>query len=103
MSIPPPGSRATKVLDAFRTEHGISAHVRAPAERVWALLTNAADLPRWNTTVTSIEGQVALGAKIKLRVASSERTSNRQALPRGLTTRDPRGKRSERCKRPSSW
>lgn len=54
-------------------EHGISAHVRAPVERVWALLTKAAEFPRWNTTVRSIEGEIAPGGKITVRVPSSDR------------------------------
>jgi hypothetical protein len=72
MSIPP-GSRATKRVDTFRLAHGISAQIRAPAERIWSLLTNAAEFPRWNSTVTSIEGEIALGKKITLRVPSSPR------------------------------
>lgn len=54
-------------------EHGISAHVRAPVERVWSLLTNAADFPRWNSTVSSIEGQIVNGGKITLRVPGEKR------------------------------
>ena len=34
---------------------------------MWALLTKASDYPRWNSTVTSIEGKIALGEKIKLK------------------------------------
>jgi hypothetical protein len=29
-------------------------------------MTNAADFPRWNSTVKSIEGRIALGQTIKL-------------------------------------
>jgi hypothetical protein len=73
MSIPP-GSRSTKVIDTFRIEHGISAQIRASAERIWSLLTNASDFPRWNSTVSSIDGQITAGSKIKVRVPSSPRT-----------------------------
>jgi hypothetical protein len=31
------------------------------------LLTNASDYPRWNSTVTSIQGNIALGEKIVLK------------------------------------
>ncbi|NND32318.1 MAG: SRPBCC domain-containing protein, partial [Saprospiraceae bacterium] len=34
---------------------------------VWALLTNADDYPRWNSTVLSLEGEIAEGQKIRLR------------------------------------
>lgn len=72
MSIPP-GSRATQVVDTFRIAHGISAQIRAPAERVWSLLTNAAEFPRWNSTVSQIEGEIALGKKIVVRAPTSTR------------------------------
>ncbi|HSO33794.1 MAG TPA: SRPBCC domain-containing protein, partial [Labilithrix sp.] len=46
----------------------------AAPERVWALLTDAADFPRWNSTVSSIKGSIALGEKLELRVPISDRT-----------------------------
>ena len=49
--------------------------IDAPPERVWALLTNAEDFPRWNSTVTKIEGTIALGEKLALKVpVAPERT-----------------------------
>jgi hypothetical protein len=38
--------------------------IQAPADRVWALLTDAPGFPSWNTTVDKIEGRIALGEKI---------------------------------------
>jgi uncharacterized protein YndB with AHSA1/START domain len=52
----------------------IAVSIRAPATRIWALLTDAKDFPRWNSTVTSIEGDIEVGNKLKLRVPISERT-----------------------------
>jgi uncharacterized protein YndB with AHSA1/START domain len=49
-------------------ECGVAIDIAAKPEKIWALLTNAADFPRWNSTVTSIDGQIALGEKIRLRV-----------------------------------
>lgn len=40
--------------------------VNAPVERIWALLTDAPAFPSWNTTVERIEGQIALGQKLKI-------------------------------------
>jgi uncharacterized protein YndB with AHSA1/START domain len=34
---------------------------------MWALLTNAADFPRWNSTITSAEGDIKEGGEIKLK------------------------------------
>jgi uncharacterized protein YndB with AHSA1/START domain len=64
---------AKKSASTFRMECSVSITINAPAARVWSLLTNAADFPRWNSTVTSIEGDIALGNKLTLRVPISER------------------------------
>jgi len=49
-------------------ECGVAIDIAAKPEKIWALLTTAADFPRWNSTVTSIEGRIALGEKIRVRV-----------------------------------
>lgn len=51
----------------FRLEYSISGNIRATPERIWTLLTNAADFPRWNSTVTSITGRIVAGEKIALK------------------------------------
>lgn len=38
--------------------------IRATPETVWAILTDAQGYPSWNTTVTKVEGTIALGAKV---------------------------------------
>jgi hypothetical protein len=44
---------------------------------VWDLLTNLRDMPRWNSTVKSIEGNIAVGDKVKLVVTlAPDRTFN---------------------------
>ncbi len=40
--------------------------IHAPAERIWALLTDAAGYPSWNPTVERVEGTIALGERIKV-------------------------------------
>jgi hypothetical protein len=67
-------SLSSKTTSTFRMECRVAIHIAAPAERIWALLTDAADFPRWNSTVTSIEGTIALGEKLTLRVPISDRT-----------------------------
>lgn len=51
----------------FHRETSVSAVIKASDATVWAILTNAADYPRWNSTVTSIEGKIAAGERIVLR------------------------------------
>src|SRR5215510_909047 len=67
-------TKAHQTGSTFRMECSVAIHIQASADRVWGLLTNAKDFPRWNSTVTSIEGEIALGQKLKLRVPISERT-----------------------------
>jgi hypothetical protein len=59
---------ATKTEDTFRMDCSIRCEIAAPPARIWALLTDAARVPSWNSTVTSLKGDIALGAKLELRV-----------------------------------
>jgi uncharacterized protein YndB with AHSA1/START domain len=61
-------SKATKTRTTFRQTCAITANVRATPDRIWALLTDAAGFPKWNSTVTSIEGRIALGERLALKV-----------------------------------
>lgn len=60
--------RAVKTRETFRMQCGVSINIEARPEKIWTLLTNAANFPSWNSTVQSIEGTIALGQKIILRV-----------------------------------
>jgi len=59
--------KAVTVKKTFSRETSVSIVIKASPATIWALLTNAKDYPRWNSTVTSIEGKIAMGEKIKLR------------------------------------
>lgn len=52
----------------------VTLNVRADAETVWALLTDAEDFPRWNPTITRIEGRIAEGSRLRLHVPGTTRT-----------------------------
>ncbi|MFO0637348.1 MAG: SRPBCC domain-containing protein [Nannocystaceae bacterium] len=52
----------------FSLTYAVGTIVAAPAERLWSLLTDAAGFPHWNTTVESIEGSIAAGERIAVRV-----------------------------------
>jgi len=60
--------RAHKSKTTFRMEYAVGANIKAAPNRIWALLTNAKEFPRWNSTVQNIEGDIAVGQKIKLYV-----------------------------------
>ena len=69
--------RANKTKSAFRMEYSAGINIKAKPEQVWALMTNAMDFPRWNSTVKSIEGKIASRETIKLvATISPERVFN---------------------------
>ena len=45
--------------------------IAATPETIWALLTDAASYPAWNTTVDRIEGRIAPGDKLKVHVRNN--------------------------------
>ena len=48
------------------TEYAVTRTINAPADRIWALLTDAAGYTTWNPTIVSLEGDIAVGEKINL-------------------------------------
>lgn len=66
--------KATQERTTFRMEIGVAIAIDAPPETIWALLTDAEGFPEWNSVVTSIEGTIAEGEKLKLRVPYADRT-----------------------------
>jgi len=65
--------RASTVKKAFSRETSVSTSIKADLAIVWALLTNASDFPRWNSTVTALEGEISEGGKIRLRSVLDEK------------------------------
>ncbi|MBK7338708.1 MAG: SRPBCC domain-containing protein [Saprospirales bacterium] len=59
--------KATTIKKTFSRETSVGIEIQADPYIVWALLTNASDYPRWNTTVISIEGNIEKDGKIKLK------------------------------------
>jgi uncharacterized protein YndB with AHSA1/START domain len=59
--------KATTVRTTFSRSTSVSTIINADPTIIWKLLTTAPDYPRWNSTVVSIEGKIALGEKINLK------------------------------------
>lgn len=59
--------KATTVKATFSRTTSVGIDIKADAAIIWALLTKASDYPRWNSTVTSLEGNIALGETIRLK------------------------------------
>lgn len=69
--------KASSLKSMFSRTCTVSINVRAKPEVIWGLLTNAADMSKWNTTIISVEGKIALGEKISLKsISAPERTFN---------------------------
>ena len=65
-----PKSQAGKAFTSktmFSRETTVSVNIEADPSIVWALLTHLSDVPRWNSTVTSIKGEVKEGGAIELK------------------------------------
>jgi uncharacterized protein YndB with AHSA1/START domain len=64
-------AKATKTGSTFRMDCVINTTIHASPEQIWALLTDAAGFARWNSTVTSIEGEIAEGQTLRLKVPTA--------------------------------
>lgn len=72
--------KATTTKKAFSKETSVSTTIHADPAIVWALLTHASDFPRWNSTVTSMKGEIREGETIKLKsIPSFDETFERYA------------------------
>ncbi len=65
--------KASTIKKTFSRQTKVSILIEADAAIVWALLTNAEDFPRWNSTITSLEGNIRLGEKIRLKSTLDEK------------------------------
>jgi hypothetical protein len=52
----------------------VEVNIGATPDIVWTLLTDAGGFPRWNSTVTGIEGQIREGERLRLHVPGTSRT-----------------------------
>jgi len=64
----------TQTRGVFSLACTVEVNIRAKTEGVWGLLTNAQDFPRWNSTVSAIEGEIREGEQLRLHVPGTDRT-----------------------------
>ncbi|GAA1062087.1 SRPBCC family protein [Agromyces bracchium] len=57
---------ASTTRTTFSRSTRIARHIDADAATVWRLLTTEAEWARWNSTIISFDGRIALGSKIRL-------------------------------------
>jgi hypothetical protein len=58
--------KAISSAKTFRMETAVAINIKASANKIMALLTNATDFTKWNSTIISVDGQIKQGEKIKL-------------------------------------
>lgn len=58
--------KATSSATTFQMETAVAINIKASADKIMALLTNASGFTKWNSTVISVGGQIKQGEKIKL-------------------------------------
>jgi len=68
-----PNGVAKTVKKTFSRETTVAINIKADPAIIWALLTNASDFPRWNSTIVSIGGNIRLGEKIMLKSTLDEK------------------------------
>ena len=65
--------RVKKTHSTFALICGVEVNITASAPDIWSILTDANGFSRWNSTVTSIEGQIREGERLRLRVPGTDR------------------------------
>ena len=65
--------KVEKEQRTFSMRCAVEVSIRAAPEVVWRLLTDAQGFPRWNSTVSSIEGEIREGERVRLRVPDVDR------------------------------
>lgn len=64
----------TQLCGVFSLTCRVELSIQATADRIWSLLTDASGFPRWNSTVTRIEGQIREGEQLRVHVPGTDRT-----------------------------
>ena len=67
--------KAKTIKKTFSRETSVSTTIQADPSIVWALLTHASDFPRWNSTVTSMKGEIWEGGAVELKSILDEKRS----------------------------
>jgi uncharacterized protein YndB with AHSA1/START domain len=68
MALESPDGKATTTRMGFRLAIAATRSIDAPITTVWSLLTDLLAQSQWNSTLTSIEGKIALGERVSFQV-----------------------------------
>jgi len=67
-------ARITQSRGVFSMACRVKLNIRSAAAVIWNLLTDAEGFPRWNSTITRIEGEIREGGRLRLHVPGTART-----------------------------
>ena len=63
--------KASKTRTTFRMTCKVAIMIAAPPETVWHLLTDAANYTRWNSTLSTLEGNISPGGVVRMTVKAA--------------------------------
>jgi len=63
-----------QIKNSFSMLCKVEINIQAKAGVIWSLLTDAEGFPRWNSTVSHIDGQIREGERINIHVPGTKRT-----------------------------
>ena len=66
--------RIAQMSGVFSMSCAVEVNVKASAETIWRLLTDAVGFPRWNSTVSGIDGEIRAGQRIRVHAPGTTRT-----------------------------
>jgi len=58
--------KVIKKRSTFRLEYSHKINIKANSYKIWQLLTDTVNYTNWNSTLTSLKGDMSLGGKIEL-------------------------------------
>jgi len=66
--------KITQTRGTFSMSCRVEANIGASPATIWGLLTDAQGFPRWNSTVTRIDGQIREGERLRVHAPGTDRT-----------------------------
>ena len=66
--------QVTLTRQVFSLVCRVEVNIRASAPTVWHILSDAKGFPRWNSTITRIDGDIRDGERLRLHVPGTDRT-----------------------------
>lgn len=61
----------TASTGTFRMTIAVDEQIRASPARVWSALTDVGRFPAWNSTITTMEGEIREGGQVRMTVAAA--------------------------------